>query len=391
MMFLNRLPLATTSALVFALPAYAVTPSDLIAALETAYQMPDGAMSVGDASTDGDDILLSGVTFSVETEDGEVMAIPAGDMRFTAVSQTENGGYQIDRIDMDAFVVQQQAIQVNVGKVQMRDLHLPAEPHAENDLPFATYSALSTGPVSVLTDGKTLAEIASITATMDIDSLPIITGSSRMDGVNFALPDTMSPQAVEIVDALQLQTVNADMSVTFFWNTETGDARIEDYALDVQNVGRLSMDAAIGGYSLDLAQQISDMNKAPSPANQRDVQQIMTMMENLTLIDAAITFDDSGVTTRALDYAGKKQGADGAQMAAMLPMLAGMGLAGMNLPQDLLTQITGSLTTYLGNPQNLTIRATPSAPVPFKDIAAAGAIGPQAILGLINLSVTANQ
>lgn len=94
---------------------------------------------------------------------------------------------------------------------------------------------------------------------------------------------------------------------------------------------------------------------------------------------------------RALDYFGKKQGGDGAQMAAMLPMIAGMGLAGLNLPEELMTQITGSLTTYLGDPDNVTIAALPDAPVGFMDIINTASSAPQTLPVLLNLSVSANQ
>jgi hypothetical protein len=54
-------------------------------------------------------------------------------------------------------------------------------------------------------------------------------------------------------------------------------------------------------------------------------------------------------------------------------------------------RVADALATFLGDPQSLSIAADPADPIPFAQIMGAAMTAPQALPGLLNLSVGANR
>lgn len=393
--FFSRITLASTTALLLAPAAFAFTADDLIAALERGMNLPEGAITAANQQVSGDDLLLENVTLIDKTAINDIGPVPVGDMRFENISQTDNGSFLIESAQMDAFAIVMEEVEIRIGQLAAQNLYLPADKFAAGELPFIRYDTMTGAQSSILIGGNPVAQIAEFGAMLDTGTLPELTGESYVRNLSVTLPAEMTQESSDLLDALQLQDINADLSASFYWNTQTGVARAENYVVDVNNVGRLAVELGVGGYNLETAQAFAELSEAaPSSETEQNMAMLQGFLEQLgglTLSDAKISFTDAGVTMRALDYFGKKQGGDGAQMAAMLPMIAGMGLAGLNLPEELMTQITGSLTTYLGDPDNVTIAALPDAPVGFMDIINTASSAPQTLPVLLNLSVSANQ
>ena len=103
----------------------------------------------------------------------------------------------------------------------------------------------------------------------------------------------------------------------------------------------------------------------------------------------ASRFEDAGITKRGLDFAGKSNGADGAQMAQMVKGMVPILLAQAKLGA-IQNEISAAVNTYIDDPKALTIAAAPANPVAFPMIMGAAMGAPETIPGLIGLKVTAN-
>ena len=394
----SQTTLAFASALLCTAPAaFALNADDFVEKLGNGMHAGRTAMQAGIVRLEGDDIILQDVSYRVNAAGGQSTVLPLGNMTFIDVRQTPTGGYTAASANIDGFAVGTDTVVVRMSDVDITNLYIPADIFAENELPFIQYDRATSGPASIEQSGKLVAKMDGLTSHMDRSALPLLTGRSDLDGLEMSLPAPAGSNMQAQMKALQLDRPKGDVSLAFNWNTATGNARLDNYEFDLPNVGKLAMDVDLSGYTLDVAKsQIRASRDIPRSADPQTAltqmqPQMLTMMQKMSLDSAEISFVDAGVTHRALNYYGKKQGASGAQLAAMLPMLAGIGLAGLELPHALLGQVTGSLNTYLGNPQSFEITARPSTPVSIADIAAMGMAAPKRLPDLLNLSVRVNQ
>ena len=116
---------------------------------------------------------------------------------------------------------------------------------------------------------------------------------------------------------------------------------------------------------------------------------MLGLMQRLTFNAAQIRFEDDGVTAKALDYAGKKQGSNGPQMAQMIKAMTPIVLSQYNIP-ELQNMLSQAVNTYLDKPENLTITAEPANPVPFPMIMGAAMGAPNTLPNVLGVKVSAN-
>jgi hypothetical protein len=185
------------------------------------------------------------------------------------------------------------------------------------------------------------------------------------------------------------------MNMSGSWEVESGTIDIEDYSIDFANVGKLSLAFSMSGYTLDLVKQMQEQARMmqAQPQNEQAQQAaglaMLGLVQQLSLVDAQIRFEDAGITKRGLDFAGKSNGADGAQMAQMVKGMVPILLAQAKLGA-IQNEISAAVNTYIDDPKALTIAAAPANPVAFPMIMGAAMGAPETIPGLIGLKVTAN-
>ncbi len=343
---------------------------------------------------EGDDVFLEDITLTIPIEDGTTTSVPAGNMHFEDVTLADDGDISVAFARMDGFLFDADSVQVAIGAAEIVNLYIPADKYSGETLPFVQYDALSGQSSTIVANGAEIASIGSFTATMDQSALPLFTSETSLTNIQITPPDPLPPEAAEVLQALELQSIKMDARANLVWNTETGDLSIQDYDIFLENAGSLGLELTIGGYTMDTAtaytKTIEDMSAAGKMSEAEQLQVFMTLLQGLSLSGAEISFTDSGLTKRALDYAGKKQGSDGDQLASMLPFLIGMGLNSLELPEALTTQITGSLTSYFANPGNITVTAAPDSAIPFMELFNVGTATPTNLPVLLNLSVSAN-
>jgi hypothetical protein len=151
----------------------------------------------------------------------------------------------------------------------------------------------------------------------------------------------------------------------------------------------------LGGYTPDFIKAMQEMQKkmAEHPADADNSAQGLAMlglMQQLTFHSASLRWDDDSLTGKAIDYIAKQQNMKPEdirnQAKAIVPFLAGQ----LNNP-ELSAQITAAVTKYLDDPQSLEIAATPAAPVPFAQIAAAAMSDPLQLTRTLGVTVSANE
>lgn len=391
----TRILLASAALCAFTGPALALDGQDLLKKINASFASGGTTITADNIEVSGTDVVLKGVKFGVEGQAAE-KPLTLEQLTLQGVSEEDDGAYYIERVDFPEVNVSEEKSSFKVQDLYLSGVYVPGDVNAKGIDSLMFYEEAHSGPVDVTVDGKSVFSMAEAVGTMGLsEDETTITFEGTVSGVKADLSTVEDPQAKAQIEALGLTTLNGNMNMSGSWEVESGTIDIEDYSIDFANVGKLSLAFSMSGYTLDLVKQMQEQARMmqAQPQNEQAQQAaglaMLGLVQQLSLVNAQIRFEDAGITKRGLDYAGKSQGADGAQMAQMVKGMLPILLAQAKLGA-IQNEISAAVNTYIDNPKALTIAAAPANPVAFPMIMGAAMGAPETIPGLIGLKVTAN-
>ena len=396
-MKLNRslgILLAGTAFFSFAHSAFALDGNDVLAKLN-ALSSPNGiVIAAASTAVDGANVTLTGVTVTAKNAGDKT--IPVGDVTLEGVTE-EEGGYQIEKIQFANVDFKEAGNGITAEDIYISGVNLPAtiEPGTLGSVTMA--ESFHVGAIKISANDKQVATIDGIEANNIVaDDESKVDFDASVSGIKVDTTSAPDPKAQEAINALGLQTVTGSVAVKGSWVLADGKMDITEYAFDFDNIGRLDVNFSMSGYTLPVIKSMQEAMKASQENPDKAAGQqalgmaMMGIAQQLIYNGASIRFDDAGITSKVLDYAGKQQGVDGKQFAqslkGMLPLLLGQ----INIP-DLQTQITNAANTYLDDPKSIEVSAEPAQPLPVPQIMGAAMGSPADLVKTLNVQVTANQ
>ncbi len=389
----TRLMLSSAAILSLASSAFALDGNDLLKKLNASYAIQGGVLTADNVAVDDTMVTLTGASFKPLAGD---RGFPLGKVTMTDVREEDDGGYVIGKVAFPDISVTNEGVTFTAGDISLGGLTVPADPNADGLDGLLFYSTAHTGPIAVTKEGKEVLSIQNMdfamTPTHD-DSGFDFTGN--VNAIKADLSDVKDPASQDTINKLGLQHVAGSMTSKGSWDIKPGTVKLDDLALDLDNVGRLDLSLAISGYTMEFIKSLQAAAKAAQENPDKQAAQqatglaMMGLMQQLTLDSAEIRFKDASITKRLLDYAGATQNVTGAQMANTLKGLAPIMLAQLNIP-ELQNSVSAAINSYLDNPQSFRLAATPEKPVPFPMIVGAAMGAPNTIPKVIGLKVTAN-
>jgi len=391
----TRLLLASAALCAFTGPAFALDGQDLLKKINASFASGGTTITADAIEVSGSDVLLKGVKFGVDGNAGD-KPLTIAELTLQGVSEEEAGAYYIERIEFPEVNVTEEKSSFKVQDLYLAGIYVPGDVNAEGIDSLMFYEEAHSGPINVTIDGKSVFSMTEAVGTMGLsEDETTITFEGNVTGVKADLSTVEDPQSKAQIEALGLTTLDGNMTMSGSWEVESGTIDIEDYSIDFANVGKLSLAFSMSGYTLDLVKQMQEQARMmqAEPQNEQAQQAaglaMLGLVQQLSLVDAQIRFEDAGITKRGLDYAGESQGTDGAQMAQMVKGMVPILLAQAKLGA-LQNEVSAAVNTYIDNPKALTIAAAPANPVAFPMIMGAAMGAPETIPGLIGLKVTAN-
>ena len=377
-------------------PAFAALDGqDLLAKINAAYAAGSGVLKAESIEINGDDVVLKGTTFTATGPQEKSIAL--GNLTLQDVTEADGGAYHIDRIEFPEVNVTEEKSSINVKDLYLAGVVVPGSTAGEGLSSMMMYEEASSGPITVTTDGKQVFAVekasGSVALAEDESSLSF---EGTVTGIKADLSSIEDAEGKEAINALGLQTINGEISVSGNWEPVSGTINLEDYTLDFADVGSLSLSFALTGYTMDLVKQLQETARTmQADANNEQAQQaagiaMFGLMQQMSFQSAQISFEDAGITERGLDYAGKQQGSNGEQMAQMVKGMLPILLAQAKLGA-LQNQVSEAVNAFIDDPQNITITAEPEKEVPFPMIMGAAMGAPESVPALLGVSVTANE
>lgn len=392
----TRLLMAGAAFVALSGPAFAaIDGQDLLAKINAAYAAGSGVLKAESIEVNGNDVVLKGTTFTATGPQEKSIAL--GNLTLQDVTEADGGAYHIDRIEFPEVNVTEEGSSINVKDLYLAGVVVPGSTAGEGLSSMMMYEEASSGPITVTTDGKQVFAVekasGSVALAEDESSLSF---EGSVTGIKADLTGVEDAQSKEAINALGLQTINGEISVSGNWEPVSGTVNLEDYTLDFADVGSLSLSFALTGYTMDLVKQLQETARTmQADANNEQAQQaagiaMFGLMQQMSFQRAQISFEDAGITKRGLDYAGKQQGSNGEQMAQMVKGMLPILLAQAKLGA-LQNEISEAVNAFIDDPKNLTISAEPEKEVPFPMIMGAAMGAPESVPALLGVSVTANE
>lgn len=389
----TRLMLSSAAFLSLAGSAFALDGTDLLKKINAAYQQQGATITADGIDVQDTTVTLKDAKF---TAAGASNPVTLGKITMSGVVQASDGGYHIDAVNFPDIALTQDGTSISAADMALGDVTVPADASKGDIDSFIVPRKAHAGAISVSKAGKELFSLQQIDFSNAVR--PDKSGydmEGAATGIKADLSDVQDPKAQETINKLALQHIDGNFTTKGSWDLAPGTIDIKELALDLKDVGKLDISLGISGYTVEFMKSMQEALKASEAnPNKQEAQQatglaMLGLMQQLTLNNAQIRFEDASITKRALDYAGSQQGVSGEQMANTIKGLAPIMLAQLNIP-ELQNAVSSAINSYIDNPKNFTVTAAPTKPVPFPMIVGAAMGAPNTIPTVIGLKVSAN-
>jgi hypothetical protein len=384
---------ASAAVLMCSAPAFALDGADVLKKINAAYNVQGAEIAAKSVVVDGSNVTLSGVTFGQPAD--PTKQIPIGNVTLEGVEE-DNGGYKVETMKFDNVDYKQENVTISASDIYMSGLVIPGNTNTGKLDSMLFYDEAHSGPVTVTVDGKEAFSLAETKGTMTkSDDNNTVGFDLNATGFKADLSGVADPKTKDAIDKLAVQKLAGEMTMSGSWEVASGTVDIEEYALDLDNVGRLNMAFGFSGYTLDFIKSMQDAVKAQAAnpnkeqADQAASLAMLGLMQQLNFINAEISFEDDSITKRAIDYTASQQGMTGEQLSQTIKGMVPLMMASLNVP-ELQNAVSAAVNAYIDDPKNFTISAAPEKPVPFPMIMGAAMGAPNTLPGVLGVTVSAN-
>jgi len=389
----TRLMLPGVAFLSLAGSAFALDGNDLLAKINAAYSQQGGALAAESVDIEDATVTLKGASFK-PNGDGEALKI--GDITLSGVEKQDDGGYYIEEAAFPNINTTNDGVTMTAEDMTVGDVWVPADPKAEGVDGMLIYQTAHVGAVKAVKDGAEVFSVSDTDINMTLrDDQSGFDFDAALKGVKADLSKAEDDKSKDAIEKLALQHVTADVTMKGAWDLAPGTINIPEFAIDVNNVGKLKLGLNISGYTLQFQKSMQDAIKASAASLDKSEGQqalglsMLGLLQQLSFSGAEIRFEDASITKRALDYAGAQQGMSGKQLADSLKAMAPIMLSQVNIPA-LQNAVSAAVSTYLDDPKSLTVSAKPEKPVPLPMIVGAAMGDATTLPQVIGLKVSAN-
>lgn len=414
----RTLSVATALTVIFAGSAFALDGNDVAKRLQARFAEQGAKIEFSKVDTDGSTVTLAGT--KVTFKSSEIGTVDVGDVVLKNVAEDSKGGYTADTATLQDIEKKEDKSTVNVQGIEFGKLYLAADDEQDPIVKMMYYQTAKADSLTVSADGQEMVSMKDLYA----NSTPYTKGTpisvnfgvksvdldiEKMDAVRKA--DEAAGKAEKATDAdateedaaaeatpnplIELGYNKLSMAITSAatWEPEKGDFAMSKFEFDVKDIGKLDTTMKLGGYDLKFiksAQQASEQINASGDNKQAAGMAMLGLIQQLSISDMSIRYDDASLTPKLLEYYGKQQGISGEDMANQIKGIAPL-MVGYLGHADFAVQATTAINAYLDDPKSLTIAAEPKSPVSFALIAATATADPKKLLDLLAVKITANK
>lgn len=304
----------------------------------------------------------------------------------------EGDEFLIGQTQLPDYNVTEEGVTVSASGLSVTGLEVPFAPTPESVL---LYDSADLDTMSVTHGGKQVFQLTGLNFTLtkpETPSEPLeFTGST--ESFTADLSGVEDVQTRTVLDQLGLATLNGGFDLSGAWNLETGRLAVDRYDMRVENAGTLGITSDLSGYTPAFIKSLRETSEkmASAPEDQQSAQSLamLGLMQQLSFNQAAVRFEDQGLTRKVLQMIASQQNTTPDALANQAKAIVPFALAQLNMP-DFTASVSQAVNAFLDDPKNIEIKAAPAAGVPFAQIMATAMSTPQALIQQLGVTVTAN-
>lgn len=341
----------------------------LVAALEAG---TEGQVSIGEASAEGDDVVISELAFS--DEDGET-TLTFDRTLVVGPEERSEGGFEAEQIELTGGTISGQTTgsfeSATVTEVTILSAEETAARQLSQGIVYDSFEAAGIRFTPPEQTGEIGIERIFVEVENVVDDIPQASSGS-VEGIT--VPASVFGEGPMTPQTLGYETLEFEISWEGARDPDNDALRVEDFTLTMMDGGSLTLTGDVGNVPFA---------RLEDPTGSADA------VSQVTVHHIQLRYRDESLTRRILDAVAQSQGMTGEQygqqLAAALPFM----LAAINNP-EFQQQVANAVGAFLRDPQSLTIEVAPEEPVTGAEIMEILNSAPQTLPDRLNASVSAN-
>ncbi|MCB1460706.1 MAG: hypothetical protein KDJ48_15850 [Nitratireductor sp.] len=397
----RRLALSASVAILGTQPAFAIDGATLVAGLKAQAAISGASLEVGTIEETGPDsfrLLDLEIAGNGMAKPLQVKSVEANGVREISGKSIMIDSLKFGGISLDGKTDKGDEFFMTVDGGEGTNLYFP-DPN-DLDAPLLPSETVSyrIGRMSMNISGAEVMTISGIKAITE----------KAVDGNEFSTEMSVSEMTIDLsqlkdtkakaqMQALGLEKLSTEIRLVGSFNLDTGRMELSEYSFDTANVGKLGMTMAIDGYDMALLRKVRETTLEANKAGKNDPEaqkaaaaKLMSILSELKLAGATLSFDDQSIVGKVLDMQAAATGSTREELVQMAPVMA-MGMTQALDNPEFSAMVSEALARFAGDPKSLTITLAPAEPVAFAQIVGTAISGPPALIGLLGVSVKANE
>jgi hypothetical protein len=383
-------------------PAMALDAQAFVDRISAVYKPLGYDFSFGEATLNGDTIVVNGGTVAMVGTDDKATFDTA--VTFTGVTENADGSYQAESVtipDIDTEFAEDPAGHLSVTDIRIDGFYLPAGETVSSIGVMQLFQSFSTGPLAVSRDGVEIFSFESMASQSTFEpefattELTNVAGTFLIKGISADLSSVAEDDADAgaTIEALDLTNIAGEIYMEMSWAMADGRLDVSAFSFDFDDVGALDVTFDLTGLTPAVMDQLYAMQASSTELTEEQAQaqmmQGMALMQGVSIVSASVRYDDASLAGRLLDFFAAQSGADRAGfvegLKSMLPaMIAESGIPGLD------AIIVPPVSAFLDDPQSLEIKVAPPSPTSLLVLMAAAA-NPAGLITALGFAVEANQ
>jgi len=367
---------------VLVMPVMALDADRVLERLESALNANNFTVTGGDVTTEGNNIIVE--NFGIETaslDDGVNLTL-----RLNDVVEDSNGSITIGRLLVDDSSLKITAERIDFVGFEIEQLYLPEESEALSANAYQPYKSIGVkgftlyeGEKPIFNGGNSYARVS------DFEAGKKIGYQGSIESFSFAV-ENLGGEPAQGMQDMGYETITGKVEFSGKANYESSLLDIENIAFTLDNIGTLSVQLQLGGYTSEVAESIASL-KTIEDSNAGGLA-LIGLGQKLNFNSFSLRFDDNSLTNKVLDYVAKNMGSSRADVVSMASAVVQFGMAGIQ-HADFTLKVSQEIGSYLNAPTSIEVTAKPAQPLPLMMIAGA-AQDPKGLIDMLNVDVGAN-
>lgn len=198
---------------------------------------------------------------------------------------------------------------------------------------------------------------------------------------------------MEAIRALGLEKIHLTMNGKGTWSPYSGEYTVDQMTLSGQNIGTYNYKLAMGGYNLKFIKAVQDLlTSVMEDGGDNTSMQIAAvgMLQNLSISNMELRYDDANFFGKVLDYQAKERGITREALVQEMKDQLQIGVAYFE-NEPLVVEAAKAMGEYLDAPKSISFKIQPENPVTFGILTAVGMAEPKKLWSVLGVKVEANK